>query len=200
MNNRGQTLVMFILMLPLLLIVLCLVVDIGMLSLEKKKLENTLKDAIYYELNNQETDSNMIKNRLTNTLSKNINNIKIKKVEITDNKVITVSISKEYKGIFTKILKSNLFDITLTISSVKGGTGKTTTALNLAGVFANMNLKMLIIDLDLFSGGIGLSLNIDVTKNIFTAIDDMNNNRFTNLDDYIVKYNNDIDVLSAPIY
>ena len=50
MNNRGQTLVMFILMLPLLLIVLCLVVDIGMLSLEKKKLENTLKDAIYYEL------------------------------------------------------------------------------------------------------------------------------------------------------
>ena len=115
MNNRGQTLVMFILMLPLLLIVLCLVVDIGMLSLEKKKLENTLKDAIYYELNNQETDSNMIKNRLTNTLSK------IKKVEITDNKVITVSISKEYKGIFTKILKSNLFDITLTYKGYMNG-------------------------------------------------------------------------------
>ena len=114
MNNRGQTLVMFILMLPLLLIILCLVVDIGMLSLEKKRLENTLKDAIYYELNNQETDSNIIKNRLTNTLSKNINNIKKKKVEITDNKVITVSISKEYKGNFTKILKSDLFDITLT--------------------------------------------------------------------------------------
>lgn len=121
MNNRGQTLVMFILMLPLLLIVLCLVVDIGMLSLEKKRLENTLKDAIYYELNNQETDSNIIKNRLTNTLSKNINNIKIKKVEITDNKVITVSISKEYKGIFTKILKSNLFDIALTYKGYMNG-------------------------------------------------------------------------------
>ena len=92
-----------------------------MLSLEKKRLENTLKDAIYYELNNQETDSNIIKNRLTNTLSKNINNIKIKKVEITDNKVITVSISKEYKGIFTKILKSDLFDITLTYKGYMNG-------------------------------------------------------------------------------
>lgn len=121
MNNRGQTLVMFILMLPLLLIILCLVVDIGMLSLEKKRLENTLKDAIYYELNNQETDSNIIKNRLTNTLSKNINNIKIKKVEVTDNKVITVSISKEYKGIFSKILKSNLFDIALTYKGYMNG-------------------------------------------------------------------------------
>ena len=121
MNNRGQTLVMFILMLPLLLIILCLVVDIGMLSLEKKRLENTLKDAIYYELNNQETDSNIIKNRLTNTLSKNINNIKKKKVEITDNKVITVSISKEYKGNFTKILKSDLFDITLTYKGHMNG-------------------------------------------------------------------------------
>ena len=121
MNNRGQTLVMFILMLPLLLIILCLVVDIGMLSLEKKRLETALKDAIYYELNNQETDSNIIKNRLTNTLSKNINNIKIKKVEITDNKVITVSISKEYKGIFTKILKSNLFDITSTYKGYMNG-------------------------------------------------------------------------------
>lgn len=86
-----------------------------------------------------------------------------------------------------------------TVTSVNGGTGKTTTALNLAGTFATMNYKTLIIDLDLYSGVIGMQLNIDNSKNIFTVIDDMNNNRFTFVENYVTKYSNNIDVLPAPI-
>ena len=85
-----------------------------------------------------------------------------------------------------------------TVTSVKGGTGKTTFALNLAGMFAKMNYKTLIIDLDVYAGAVALSLNVDATKNLFTAIDDMNNNRFTFIDNYVSNYGSNIDVLAAP--
>lgn len=120
MNNKGQTLVMFVLLLPILLIILCLVFDVGNLFLEKRHIESVIKDAIKYELNNND-DINTSRNRLTNTLTKNIDNIKIKQINITNNKVITISISKEYKGKFTSILKNNLFTIDLTFKGYING-------------------------------------------------------------------------------
>lgn len=121
MNNKGQTLVMFILVLPLLLIILCLTIDVGLLSLEKKKIENIVKSAMKYELNSTETNTEVSKNRLINMITKSINDIKIKTVEITNDKVITVSISKEYKGIFSKVIKNSIFDIDLTFKGFKNG-------------------------------------------------------------------------------
>ena len=40
----------------------------------------------------------------------------------------------------------------IAITSVKGGTGKTTTVLNIAGALHNKRKKTIIIDLDLTSG------------------------------------------------
>ena len=48
----------------------------------------------------------------------------------------------------------------LTITSVRGGTGKTTTALNLAGLLSLKKEKTLLIDLDLYESAIGPLLNI----------------------------------------
>lgn len=48
----------------------------------------------------------------------------------------------------------------ITISSVKGGVGKTTMTFNLAGIYCELNKRVLIIDLDLYSGGIAASLNV----------------------------------------
>ena len=86
----------------------------------------------------------------------------------------------------------------ISIASVKGGVGKTTMCLNLAGIYHLMDKKVLIIDLDLFSGGISVCLDIKNEKDIFMLIDSINNNRFTKLEDYVTKYNKNIDVLSAP--
>ena len=77
--------------------------------------------------------------------------------------------------------------------------GKTTTALNLAGIYANQKLKTLIIDMDLYSGGVALSLNIDTDKDLFHISDDMNNNRFDYIENYVTPYHEYIDCITAPI-
>ena len=86
----------------------------------------------------------------------------------------------------------------ITVFSCKGGVGKTTLTLNLAGIYSLMDKKVLIIDLDLNSGGIALSLNVDCDKTIFNVVDDISNNRYENMSGYISKYNDKIDVLPAP--
>ncbi len=86
----------------------------------------------------------------------------------------------------------------ISIFSCKGGVGKTTTTLNLAGIYSLMDKKVLIMDLDLNSGGIALSLNVPADKTIFNAVDDISNNRFEDITSYVSKYNDKIDVLPAP--
>ncbi|MBQ6495501.1 MAG: tyrosine-protein kinase family protein [Bacilli bacterium] len=86
----------------------------------------------------------------------------------------------------------------ISISSVKGGVGKTTMAINLAGIYYSMGKKVLIIDADFFSGGISVWLDIRNKKDIYTMINNMANNMYTNLEDYVTSYNNGIDVLASP--
>ena len=84
------------------------------------------------------------------------------------------------------------------VSSVKGGVGKTILSINLAGIYHLLGKRVLLIDLDLYSGGIATCLDIKNKKDIFMLADSINNNRFTTLADYVTKYNENIDVLASP--
>ena len=86
----------------------------------------------------------------------------------------------------------------ITVTSVKGGVGKTTTLLNLAGIYAYNGKKVLIIDMDLYSSAVSLCLNLDPTSDIYIMTDDMNNNRYADFENYITKYNDLIDVIAGP--
>ena len=86
----------------------------------------------------------------------------------------------------------------ISITSVKGGVGKTATTLNLAGIYSLMNKKVLIIDMDLYSGGISTWLGVQNKKDVFQLIDAISNNRFTKISDYVASYNENIDVLACP--
>lgn len=86
----------------------------------------------------------------------------------------------------------------ISISSVKGGVGKTTILINLAGIYFLMKKKVLIIDLDLYAGGVATVMDVKNQKDVFMLVDSLSNNRFTTLSDYVSHYNNGIDVISAP--
>lgn len=85
----------------------------------------------------------------------------------------------------------------ITITSRKGGVGKTTTLLNLAGVYSNLKKKVLILDLDLYSSSISISLNLKSKKTIYNLVLDITNNKFTEINDYVEKYNDYIDILPS---
>ena len=86
----------------------------------------------------------------------------------------------------------------ISVSSVKGGVGKTTMAINLAGVYYRMGKKVLLMDADFYSGGISTWLDIRNKKDIYMMIDSISNNRYTSIKDYVTSYNNGIDVMSSP--
>lgn len=86
----------------------------------------------------------------------------------------------------------------LCLFGVKGGIGKSILAMNLAGVASNMGKHTLILDADLYGGSIALALNKKVNKTIYNFVDDYNNNRYKDLNDYITKYNDYIDYVASP--
>ena len=86
----------------------------------------------------------------------------------------------------------------LCLFGVKGGIGKSILSMNLAGVASNNNIKTLIIDMDIYGGSIALALNKTVNKTIYNFVDDYNNNRYKDLKDYIIEYNEYIDYIASP--
>ena len=86
----------------------------------------------------------------------------------------------------------------ITVTSVKGGTGKSTTTLALAGILSNKKIKTIIIDMDLHAGIIAAALNLKVNKDIYTLVNDYMNHTLKDIDEYITKYNDYIDILPAP--
>lgn len=87
---------------------------------------------------------------------------------------------------------------TICIASTKGGVGKTIFTINMAGIFATLNKKTLIIDLDLTSGAIALALNKKYDKSIYDLQEDLKSNGFEEFKNYIIKYNDFIDILPCP--
>ena len=86
----------------------------------------------------------------------------------------------------------------ITVTSTKGGVGKTITILNLAGTYAKLGYKTLVIDLDLYGGSVATYLNSQNDKTVFNLVEDYTNNRYEKIEDYIFHHSENIDIIAAP--
>ena len=118
MNNKGQTLVIFIILIPILFMLLSLVVDVGMLQAEKNKLSNICIDSLENALSTETVFNQNLDEKIAVLIRKNINDINIDKIEI-NNGIIYLTISKEYKQLFSKIFKQKENKIVLSFIAYK---------------------------------------------------------------------------------
>lgn len=112
-NNKGQSLVMFVLIIPIFLLILTLVYDVGNAIYEKDRLSNTNYLTIEYGLNNIDT---VTENDLKNLIEQNTSNLKYIYVTIEENQ-IEIKMEKDAKSIIGKMFNFNLVKI---ISYYKG--------------------------------------------------------------------------------
>ena len=114
MNNRGQSLVAFIIILPILLMIFTLIIDLGFMYIEKRNIDNNCYDAIEYYLDNINKED--IDDKVNKLLNENIKNIDEILINDTDD-YVEISVSKNRKSIYSII--SNDTEIKITYKGIK---------------------------------------------------------------------------------
>ena len=112
MNNKGQTLVLFIIFIPILLLLAAFVIDTGLIIRESTRLKSTTKTVlkdIYYK-------EDKTKEKIIKLL--NENDIKTDNIKITINDTsIRVKNSYEIDSIFGKIIGLKEYEVKLDITA-----------------------------------------------------------------------------------
>lgn len=111
LNNKGQVLVCFVIMLPILLLAITLIVNLGIYGIEKRKISNTVKDTIKYGLNHIDDDN--VKDTMRDLIIQNIDDINASDINITTaNSYIKINVTKTEKALFSGFNNNLQIDVT----------------------------------------------------------------------------------------
>ena len=108
MNKRGQVLVGFVLLLPIMFMLIGLIIDCGHLYIEKRNVDNNIKDALEYGLKHIEEEN--IENKIKKQINLNIEEIEKLDISIND-EIIEIELEKSKKSIFTIVFSKHKYDI-----------------------------------------------------------------------------------------
>ena len=106
MNKKGQTLIIFVILIPIILTMLAVVVDVGLLTNEYQKARGVVDDGIheYFESNKE----NSVKELLS------LNEVPTENLEVkTEENKIDVQLSYEISSLFGAIINIKSYKIEL---------------------------------------------------------------------------------------
>lgn len=124
LNNKGQSLILFVIILPILIFILVFVIDIGKVLVLKQELSNISEIVLDYGLDklniNDSDDVNVIlfdnidivnlENELIEIIKLNNKEIDLIDVRISNNMIYVVLEEKE-EGIFSSIVDISIFNV-----------------------------------------------------------------------------------------
>ena len=108
LNNRGQTLVLFVILLPIMLLVMVLVFDIGKSIVEKQKLDNISFMIVSYGIEHSKDDN--IEDTLKELVTLNYKDATDVEVLVKDD-YVSVSLSGKVKGVFGNLVGKSFFEV-----------------------------------------------------------------------------------------
>lgn len=104
MNNKGQTLIIFVIVLPVLLLFTAFFIDLSLVSLNHNKIDGSIRDNLEIILKDNIKDENKIKKVFQE------NKINISKITITDNE-IEIDVNQQIDSLFGNIVKFKIYRI-----------------------------------------------------------------------------------------
>ena len=108
LNSKGQSLVVFVVLLPVLLLFMAFIFELGNITYLKSKYENEIKSTIEYGLKHQEDEN--LESKLNRLLDENLEGNK--EINITESS-IEIHITYKSNGIYSELFKQQ-FEINLT--------------------------------------------------------------------------------------
>ena len=73
MNNKGQVLVAFILMIPIIILIAVAITDVGLMNIEARRVNNTVRNSVKYGINN--LDKENIEDTMKSLIMDNLRNV-----------------------------------------------------------------------------------------------------------------------------
>lgn len=104
MNNKGQSLITFVLFLPIVVMVMAFVIDSSLSIMEKNKLDGIITSNIEEALKSDIRDENKIRNAIKKNDQMDIS------VSIIDD-TLQVIVKSNKKSVFGKLLKFNYYNL-----------------------------------------------------------------------------------------